>query len=470
MEPDYVLVHQWYPRMHDYCVNTDNSFLKSEKRFSSFIECMFHQLEPMFTSAYTAKDLTTVALNAAYIDRERLSKAGHNMEDDAAKTIMLANKAFGLPSISVGVFIPETMSDEEREKYDRLRAEFLAKKQAKTGATAPPEPEPVAEPINVEPPEPAQQAEPVKPQPTVKHPTYRIPTTPGYILPEEYGLIHYNLSNNIDVCIEGDASAGKSLTLEVMCEAEGWNLVQIGKVIDDTMLKGFMNPITKEFTPSKLIRALKHDPEICPIEGAKTVIAFDEGFTNMADYLTTLLPLVGRRDGGYLATEDEVIMRDDVVFVFIDNSTGDGGTTNYLSRKPIDMALKSRLFYIHMKLSPKIAKAICKDDRDLLNFTKWMRSAVSKGKVDRLSLDNRGLNMIQEMKDWEGFSDDMLGEILYGSFFKGCPPASLATLLRNVSAKPEELQANKYFVATQNYYLKLCKACGLSSDPQAVKS
>ena len=470
MEPDYVLVHQWYPRMHDYCVNTDNSFLKSEKRFSSFIECMVNQIEPKLNSTCTAKDITTVALNAAYIDRERLSKAGHNMEVDATKTIEFAIRNFGLTNISFEVVIPEKMSDEEREKYDMLRKEFLAKKQARAGATVPPEPEPVAEPIGAVPPEPAQQAEPVQPQPVTKHPTYRIPTTPGYIIPEEYGLIHYNLSNNIDVCIEGDASAGKSLTLEVMCEAEDWNLVQIGKVIDDTMLKGFMNPITKEFTPSKLIRALKHDPEICPIEGAKTVIAFDEGFTNMADYLTTLLPLVGRRDGGYLATEDEVIMRDDVVFVFIDNSTGDGGTTNYISRKPIDMALKSRLFYIHMKLSPKIAKAICKDDKDLLNFTKWMRSAVSKGKVDRLSLDNRGLNMIQEMKDWEGFSDDMLGEILYGSFFKGCPPASLATLLRNVSAKPEELQANKYFVATQNYYLKLCKACGLSSDPQAVKS
>jgi len=459
--------------MHDYCVNTDNSFLKSEKRFSSFIECMVRMIEKGIPDCTPA---TTVALNAAYFDRERLSKAGHNMEDDAAKTLAAANRNFGLVNLTTKILIPLELSDEEREKYDRLRAEFLAKKQARAGATAPPEPvpepEPVAEPINVEPPEPAQQAEPVKPQPqpTAKHPTYKIPTTPGYIIPEEYGLIHYNLSNNIDVCIEGDASAGKSLTLEVMCEAEGWNLVQIGKVIDDTMLKGFMNPITKEFTPSKLIRALKHDPEICPIEGAKTVIAFDEGFTNMADYLTTLLPLVGRRDGGYLATEDEVIMRDDVVFVFIDNSTGDGGTTNYISRKPIDMALKSRLFYIHMKLSPKIAKAICKDDKDLLNFTKWMRSAVSKGKVDRLSLDNRGLNMIQEMKDWEGFSDDMLGEILYGSFFKGCPPASLATLLRNVSAKPEELQANKYFVATQNYYLKLCKACGLSSDPQAVKS
>jgi len=192
----------------------------------------------------------------------------------------------------------------------------------------------------------------------------------------------------------------------------------------------------------------------------------------MADYLTTLLTLMGTPDGtfGYLSTEVGTFPRGDTVFVFIDNSTGDGGTTNYISRKPIDMALKSRLFFIQMRLDPKIAKAICAGDEDLKNFTKWMRSAVGKGKVDRLSLDNRGLRMIQSMKSWSDYSDELLGEVLYGAFFKGCPPASMATLLRNVKATPEELKANKYYMATQKYYEKLCKGAGMKVDPESIKA
>lgn len=457
------LIRQWQPTLAEYVTNPDNSKLKSVESLTSLCNAII-EIMKVRRPAWTDDDYTIFALNAVYIDRERLGKAGHKLADDAEKTVLMVSKAFIFEDIRDEILIREP-DDEVRAKLQQARATFFANKKKRT--TAPPQPEPEPEPKPTM--GPIQWKEPAA-EPKPKLPTFKKPTRPGYIVPEEYGMIHYALSNNVDVCIEGDASAGKSLTIEVICETEEWNCVQIGKVIDDTMLKGFLNPITKEYTPSKLVRALKHDPEICPLQGHKTVICFDEGFTNMADYLTTLLPLVGRNEGGYIATEDEIIMRGDVAFVFIDNSTGDGGTTNYISRKPIDMALKSRLFYIHMKLSPKIAKAICADDKELLKFTEWMRKSVAKGKIDRLSLDNRGLNMIQTMKDWEGFTDEMLGEVLYGAFFKGCPPVSLATALRNVNAKPEELMANRYYVATQKYYEKLCKSCGLQSDPQAIKA
>jgi len=487
------MIRNWQPFLQWYVTNPDNSKLKSVESLTSLVDCIIEQLREIY-QGYDEFAYSCAALNIVYLDRVRLGKAGHVLKDDAVKAIYAALGKTSFDEIKEHIIIPSDpdTSPEIRAEIDmcsNAREEFRAKQQArkaaKGGATIPPaapSPEPEPEPEPAAQPEPAiGEPEPIQqpdPEPKVIPPiaqrimSYPKPTRPGYIIPEEYSLILFSLMNRIDILLEGDASSGKSLTIDVACETMRWNLVQMGKVIDDTMLKGFMNPITKEYTPSKLVKALLRDPEICPYPDAMTVICFDEGFTNMADILTTLLTLMGTPDGtrGYLSTEIGEIPRGNTVFVFIDNTTGDGGTTNFISRKPIDMALKSRLFEINMKLSPKIAKAICADDKALLEYCKWMRKAISKAKIDRLSLDNRGLRMIQTMKTWPDYSDEALGDILYGAFFKGCPPASMASLLRNVSATPEELKANKYFMATQEYYKKLCKSAGLQTDPACIKA
>ena len=449
--------------MKDYATTDRNCRLASPKGFTAIVRKM-EELIPEYYPSISQTDYLNFIMNTIWYNREFLGKSGHELESDCRKCLGVVGQAS--TGIMTGlILIPEVMPDDERARVQAALAKYRASQHTNGGKTVN---EPTPEPSNQTPLTTSEPTEPVEPAP-IKTYAFNKPTRPGYIIPEEYPMIHYALSTNTDICLVGDASAGKSLTIDVMCEAEHWNLVQIGKVTDDTMLKGFMNPITKEYTPSKLVRALQRDPELCPYDGQKVVICFDEGFTNMADYLTTLLTLVGTPEYGYLATEWDVIPRGDTVFVFIDNSTGDGGTTNFISRKPIDMALKSRLFFIEMKLSPKIAKAICAEDKDLLNFTKWMRGAIGRGKVDRLNLDNRGLHMIKNMKGWDSYSDEILGEILYGAFFKGCPPASMATLLRNVKATPEELKANKYFMATQAYYEKLCKSAGLKADPEVIK-
>ena len=491
----------WQPLLADYVTNPDNSKLKSLESLSSLINCMIVQLEQMYPG-YTDEEYVTIALNAAYLDRGRLGKAGHVLREDAMKAWKYAVMNNSFDMLKNSIIIPSVTPAEEKERCLQLRVAFRAKQAMRKAAkaTAPPtepdplaepEPEPQAEPqpepepspgSDPEPqpepqpePEPQHQAEP-EPQPAkTSHPQmsgFTKPTMPGYIIPPEYPLIRYSLASHLDILLEGDASAGKSLTIDVMCKTEGWNMVQMGKVVDETMLKGFMNPITKEFTPSKLVKALLRDPSVCPYPDAMTVIVFDEGFTNMADYLTVLLTLMGTPDGerGYLATEIGEIPRGNTVFVFIDNTTGDGGTTNYISRKPIDMALKSRLFEINMRLSPKIAKAICADDKELYEYVGWVRKSIERAKIDRLSLDNRGIRMIQTMKSWDQYSDEVLQDVLYGAFFKGCPPASMASLLRNISASPEELKANKYFMATQEYYKKLCKRAGLQTDPACIKA
>ena len=475
-------VKNWHGSLEPYVTNPDNSKLKSVESLMSLCDCMVQQLNARY-SGYLGIAYITVALNAVYLDRVRLGKAGHVLKDDAKKALDFAFEKYSFEDLNSGPMIPLIPPEDEAKACANARAEFrinqTLKKAAKQAATVPPtpapaQPEPSLEP-KAEPDEPAPEPVQVpKPAGTLRQQSngFIKPTRPGYIVPDEYSLFYYALSNHIDVLLEGDASAGKSLMADVMCDTQQWNLVQIGKVMDDTMLKGFMNPITKEYTPSKLVRALQRDPELIKYPDALTVICFDEGFTNMADYLTTLLTLMGTPDGtrGYISTELGEIPRGNTVFVFIDNTTGDGGTTNFISRKPIDMALKSRLFEIHMKLDAKIAKAMCAGDKELLDYTKWMRKAVAKGKVDRLSLDNRGLRMIQTMKSWPDYTDDKLGDILYGAFFKGCPPVSLATVLRNVSATPEELKANKYFMATQKYYEKLCKGAGLQTDPACIKA
>lgn len=461
--------------MQEYATTDRNCILASPKGFASLVRC----IEGFWLKAVPeANDEETerFVFNSIWLDRARLGKSGHGIAADAEKTFQMGWNNPSPPS-AYPIAIPEEMPQAERDRVARALEKYRASLRTNGGkATAPPSPQPTAQQqtgeFTIDPPEgqaePVQTAEPVIVQ--AKPMTFNRPLRSGYMIPEEYALIYYAMSHNMDICLVGDASAGKSLTIEVMCEAQEWNLIQMGKIVDETMLKGFMNPITREFTKSKLIRALEGDPELIKYPGHKVVICFDEGFTNMADYLTTLLPLVGNAVSGYLATEYGVVDRGDAVFVFIDNSTGDGGTTNFISRKPVDMALKSRLFFIQMALSPKVAKMICAEDKDLANFTKWMRGAIGRGKVDRLNLDNRGLHMIQDMKDWESFSDEMLGQILYGAFFKGCPPASVATLLRNVKAKPEELKANRYFMATQKYYEELCKSAGLKTDPDAIKA
>lgn len=466
------IVNTCFPTLNRFVVNTDNSKLKSLESFTSLCNEIVTQASDIW-EGYTVDEYTRLAVNCVYQDRVRLGKAGHKLSDDARIAINTGMRTFPdpFPGILQKIEI-HAPTEEEEEALSKARASFRekkemnkAKKAARVQATTPTEPTPEPEPefdpyttfVNQEPPA-APEPEPVA---TPRLVQYRKPTWPGYIVPKEYGEVYTCLSNNQDMCLEGDASAGKSLLAEVLCETEEWNLIQMGHIKDAVDIFGFNNPIDHKYTPSKLVRALMGDPELLRYPGHKTVVAFDEGFVNLGDYFSNMLSLVGS-PRGYLATDGGEFHRGDIVFIFIDNSVGDGGSTNYISRKPVDMAFKSRLYFIHMGLDPKIAKAICAGNKALENYCKWMRGSINRGKIDRLSLDNRGLHMINMMNPQ---TDEEYERTIYGAFLKGAPLNSIATLLKGVKATPEELMNNKYYLATQRCYETECKRRGVKPEP-----
>ena len=465
------IIKKWHGYLEPYVTNPMNSKLKSVETLTSLCDCIIDVLTQRHPG-HSNGEYISVALNLVYLDRERLGKAGHVLMDDARKTVDfgLGIRAFtDLCEIEIPTEIPE----EERKACELLRMRFwnnynakkMAKQQAQQGgATAPPEPPSQETPGPAEPEpdfDPYAMFRTQEPPPQARIMGYVKPTRPGYLMPDEYPLIWYCLDRNQDICLEGDASVGKTLSIDVLCEMQEWNLIQMGHIKDAVDIFGFNNPIDHTYMPSKLVRALMGDPALLKYPGHKIVVCFDEGFVNLSDYLAEMLPLIGSPNG-YLSTDGGVFTRGDIVFVFIDNSVGDGGSTNYISRKPVDMAFKSRLFFIHMKLSPKVAKAICGANSDLYKFCEWMRKSVNRGRIDRLSLDNRGLNMIIML---DPQTDDDYEQAIYGAFLKGAPLNSLATLLRGVKANPEELMKNKYFLATQRCYEKECKKRGVKPEP-----
>jgi DNA polymerase III delta prime subunit len=174
--------------------------------------------------------------------------------------------------------------------------------------------------------------------------------------------------HHLNIWLYGPAGTGKSTAGQNLAQALGREFVSDGKLTSDFQVLGYKN------TQGDYVRTKFRD-------------AYEFGYVYMADEIDGSLPdaLIGFNGGlanHVMAFPDQMIKRHrNFIFIGAANTTGTGGTIEYVGRMKQDAAFNNRFIYIDWPIDDALEEHMAEGEINWLNIVRRVRANVASHKI-----------------------------------------------------------------------------------------
>ena len=175
-----------------------------------------------------------------------------------------------------------------------------------------------------------------------------------------------NGSHN-NIWIHGPAGTGKSTAAEMVAKALGLNYYTDGKMADETKVLGYMDANGT-------------------YRGTNFRQAFEFGGVYLADEIDgsmpdALLALNGALANGHCSFPDKIVSRhNDFIFLAAANTTGQGGTIEYVGRFKQDAAFNDRFVFLKWDLDEALEESLVAN-KEWLKYVRHVRARIASSTI-----------------------------------------------------------------------------------------
>lgn len=198
--------------------------------------------------------------------------------------------------------------------------------------------------------------------------------------PISLGVQHKNFEKLLKICsaklrngshnnvwIYGPAGTGKSTAAENVAKALNLEFYSDGKMSDETKVLGYQDA-NGTYRSTNFRKAFEHGG----------IYLADEIDGSMPD---ALLALNGALANGYCSFPDKIVCRHpDFIFLAAANTTGTGGTIEYVGRFKQDAAFNDRFVFLDWPLDEALEGSLC-TNTSWLNYVRHVRAKVQQSTI-----------------------------------------------------------------------------------------
>lgn len=167
-------------------------------------------------------------------------------------------------------------------------------------------------------------------------------------------------NSRFNVWIYGPAGTGKSTAAVNVAKALNLDFYSDGKLVSEHQIKGY-NDAHGRYITTEFRKAYEHG-------GIYLADEIDGSFPD------ALLAFNSALANGFMAFPDKLVERHpDFIFIGAANTTGTGGTLEYVGRMKQDAAFNDRFVYIDWPIDDQLEASLCLGNTDWLNYVRRVR-------------------------------------------------------------------------------------------------